>query len=104
MRKFIFKDSFFLTIQEIYFYIKEDSPHNANKFKLEVKKQIEKIKRNPYSYPSIDLEDFENKEGNFRYSHFFKTFKVIYKIEMKAIVFLGVLHDKRDSKAIYNLL
>ena len=97
MRKFIFKDSFFLTIQEIYFYIKEDSPQNANKFKLEVKKQIEKIKRNPYSY-------FENKEGNFRYSHFFKTFKVIYKIEMKAIVFLGVLHDKRDSKAIYNLL
>lgn len=104
MRKFIFKDSFFLTIQEIYFYIKEESPQNANKFKTEIKKQIEKIKKNPYLYPAIDLEVFENKEDNFRYSHFYKTFKVIYKIEMKTIIFLGVLHDKRNSKAIQNLI
>jgi len=40
MKKFIFKDSFYLTIQEIYFYIKEESPKNANKFKSEIKKQL----------------------------------------------------------------
>ena len=104
MNKIIFKDSFYLTIQEIYFYIKEESPQNANKFKTEIKKQIEKIKKNPNSYPIIDLKDFENKEDNFHYSHFYKTFKVIYKIEKEAIVFLGVLHDRRDSKVIQDLM
>ena len=100
MRKFFFKDSFFDTIEEIYSFIKKESPQNANKFKSEVRKQIEKIQKTPNLYPVIDLEDFENPENKYHYSHFYKTFKMIYKIEFDSIVFLGVIHDKRDTKAM----
>lgn len=96
-RKIFFKKKFLEDIEKIFEYIAKDSPKSANNFVKCVEQQIEKIKSHPKAYSQIDIKNFPNKKGEYRFAHFFKTFKILYKIPKDLIVFLGIVHDKQRN-------
>ena len=99
-RKIFFKKKFLEDIEKIFEYIAKDSPKSANSCVKSVEQQIEKIKSHPKSYPQIDIKNFPNKKGEYRFAHFFKTFKILYKNPKDLIVFLGIVHDKQRNSIL----
>ena len=102
-RKVYIQEKFKVDAKRIHDYIKKESPQNAKKFKQELPKQMEKIEKHPQSFSLIDYDDFDNSSQEYRYSHFMKTFKIIYKLPVNFLIYLGIIHDKQDVKAIKDI-
>ncbi|MCB1156148.1 MAG: hypothetical protein KDK45_01490 [Leptospiraceae bacterium] len=102
-RKTIIGRKFFQYVKDIYNYIKKDSLQNADKFADGILPAIEKVEKHPRSFPLIKAEGFEDEKIEYRYYHYMKSFKIIYKLPKGLLVFLGRIHDKQSDLAIQEL-
>ncbi|MCB1176634.1 MAG: type II toxin-antitoxin system RelE/ParE family toxin, partial [Leptospiraceae bacterium] len=89
--------------KNIFNYINKESPKNAKKFNQTLKEQMSKIEAHPASFPLIDYENFDNSNNEYRFSHFFKSFKIIFKLPKDLLIFLGIIHDRQDTENIKDL-
>lgn len=99
-REIIVTEKFAEDAKKIYDYIHKESSQNATKFKNELLLQMEKVEKQPASYPLIDYKDFDNSSKEYRFSHFFKSFKIIFKLTITVLTFLGIVHDRQSSEAL----
>lgn len=96
-RKVFFSPNFDSQFDEIYEFIKEDSPQNAEKFTKELEENMKTIMLNPEAYPPVT--NFPNKTQRYRYKLFMKSFKIVYKCLKEMLVFVGILHKSQGSSA-----
>lgn len=95
--------NFFQMIVSIYEFIKKDSPQNAEKFRDGIQDKMEMVESHPRAFPLILSEQKEDELIEYRYIHYMKTFKIIYKLPKNLLIFLGILHDKQSDEAIKEL-
>jgi plasmid stabilization system protein ParE len=100
-RKRIIAKEFREKAREIFKYIDNDSHQNADKFIVELLKQIDIIESNPEAYPPV--ANFPNKTHRYRYKIFMKSFKIVYKCLKKSLIFVGLLHTHQGSEAYKKL-
>ncbi len=101
--RLIIKRRFRDDLKNFFDFIKKDSPLNAEKFKTGIKPQLDRIKSHPMAYPKLDLEDLENNNGLYRFCHYMKSFKIIYKTDNKTVTVLGIVHDRQHSDSILKI-
>ena len=102
-RKVIIKKRFRDDLKNIFEYINKDSPQNAKKFKDEIRFQLERIKSHPSAYPKLEVKDLDNDNSEYRFAHYMKTFKIIYKIPNNLLIILGIVHDRQSPEVIASL-
>lgn len=100
-RKKIIKKKFEDDFDEIFDYINENSPQNAIKFAEELDVKIEEITINPTAFPPE--KTLPTKRNWYRFSKLMKSWKILYKVTNKVLVFLSIVHSKRHSKEIEKL-
>jgi len=100
-RKTFYKKNFDDDFEKIYNYIANDSPQNAKKFASQLKKLIEWIIKNPTA-GTIETQIY-SKNDWYRFKKIMKSWKVVYKVTKKLLVFLGIIHSKKHSDNIKNL-
>jgi len=89
--KIIYDDKFLKNFLNIWDFIALDSKVNANRFKKELKQQIENLPLFPYKFrQSIYFE-----EKNIR-DLIFKGYTIPYKIEEERIIILGIKKYTQD--------
>jgi len=59
------------------------------------------IEKNPEANPPVT--NFENRSMRYRYRIFMKSFKIVYKLLKKALVFVGLLHKNQSNIAFKEL-
>ncbi len=64
---------------------------------------MEMVESHPRAFPLIYSENHPEENIEYRYIHYMKTFKIIYKLPKGLLVFLGILHDKQSDEAIKEL-
>lgn len=89
-----FEDDF----EEIYNYILTNSPQNAIKFSENLKKKIDWIIKNPEA-GTIELS-IKSKKNWYRFKKLMKSWKIIYKSTKNSLIFLRIIHAKRNFKNI----
>ncbi|MEA3443192.1 MAG: type II toxin-antitoxin system RelE/ParE family toxin [Bacteroidota bacterium] len=100
-RKTIIQPEVFFEAEKIFEYIKSNSPINADKFKKELLIQIEKTEAHPTANPP---EIFLNRTRIlYRYTIVMKSWKLIFKITNKLLVFLSIVHTSQHPHAIQKL-
>lgn len=100
-RKVLYKKSFEQDFEEVYDYINQDSEQNAKKFAQEVKNKIEKIIKNPTAQsPEILIY---SKQNCYRFKNVMKSWKIIFKVTKSILVFLSIIHIKRNPNKIKKL-
>ncbi len=87
--------------REIANYILQSSKVNAEKFVNEIDKQTDKIKKSPKAYPPEPY--LPTKNNLYRFALVMKSWKIIFKVTGKLLVFLGIIHTTRHPKAIKKL-
>ena len=100
-RKTIIQPAVYNEAENIYEYIKSDSPQNAEKFKQELQKKIEKVEANPTAHSPENL--LNNKRKLYRYTLLMKSWKLIFKVTKELLVFLGIVHIKRHPNQTQKL-
>ena len=70
---------------------------NAAKLLAEIDKAMLKIKAHPTANPLV--QNFENKSKWYRFRLVMKSFKVVYKILKKMLIFVGLLHKSQGNSA-----
>lgn len=75
-REIIIAKDFKNQAKEIYDYIAQNSPQNAEKFIKELLGEINKIEKNPEAYPPIT--NFNNITHRYRFKIFMKSFNPHY--------------------------
>ena len=79
-------------LEQIFFYIAEDSINNAKKFILELETKIYSLKTFPERFALIP----ENSFFGTSYRHIIhKKYRVIYKIDNDVIYILRVIHGAK---------
>lgn len=73
------------------------------KFKDEIRFQLERIKSHPSAYPKLEVKDLDNDNSEYRFAHYMKTFKIIYKIPNNLLIILGIVHDRQSPEVIASL-
>ena len=87
--------------REIAEYIRQNSEQNVQRFISEVDKLIDKIEENPKAFPS---ELYLPTNNNlYRFSIVMKSWKIIFKVTNKLLIFLGIIHTARHTKEIKKL-
>jgi len=87
--------------REIADFIRKESPQNAAKFSSEVVKKLKKIKQNPQAFPPEPY--LPTKNNLYRFAIVMKSWKIIYKVSDKLLVFLGIIHTSRHPREIKKL-
>ncbi len=100
-RNIFYKKNFDNDFEEIYKYIEHDSPQNAKKFASELKKLIMWIIKNPTA-GTIETQLY-SKNDWYRFKKIMKSWKIIYKVTTKLLVFLGIIHVKKHHDNIKSL-
>ena len=100
-RTVISKDQFDKDGRDIAKYIRDDSEKNANKFIQEVDKMLDNIKMNPKGFPPEP--NLPTKRNLYRFALVMKSWKIVYKVSNKLLVFLGIIHSARHPKEIKKL-
>ena len=100
-RKTIIQPEVFTEAEKIYEYIKTNSPQNAEQFKKELLKKINKVETNPEGYPA---ESFLNaKTILYRFTLIMKSWKLVFKSTTKLLIFIGIVHTSRHPNEIKKL-
>lgn len=79
-------------LEHIYSYIAADSMNNANKFVLELEKQICSLEIFPERYPFIPENEFF--ETDYRHLNY-KKFRVIYRIAQNIVYILRIIRGSK---------
>ncbi len=87
--------------KEIYNYIETDSPQNADSFMIELKLLIKGVTDAPKAFPSEP--NLFTKRHLYRFALLMKSWKVIFKITDKRLVFLAIIHTARHPNEIKKL-
>ncbi|MFN8255609.1 MAG: type II toxin-antitoxin system RelE/ParE family toxin [Bacteroidales bacterium] len=87
--------------KEIFNFIQNDSPQNANRFIDKLINEIKTIENNPEANPPVT--NFPNKSLRYRYKLFMKSFKIVYKVLKESLIFIGILHKSQGNAAYNNL-
>lgn len=97
-RKTIIQPEVFNEAEKIYKFIKSNSHQNADKFKQELSEQIDKVEAHPTANPP---ESFLNgKRILYRFTIIMKSWKLIFKVTNKLLIFLGIVHMSQHPKEI----
>ncbi len=72
--------NFFGMVVSIYEYIKKSSPQNAENFRAGIRDKMEMVESHPRAFPLIYSENHPEENIEYRYIHYMKTFKIIYKL------------------------
>ena len=99
--KVLYKQNFEDIFEDIYNYIHENSEQNARKFAQEVKNKLQWIIENPTA-GNIETQIY-SKQNWYRFKIVMKSWKIVYKKTNTSLVFLGIIHTKRNSKQIEKL-
>lgn len=100
-RKTIIQPEVFTEAEIIYNYIKSNSPQNAAKFRQELLNQIDIVEAHPTANPP---ENFLNgKRILYRFTLVMKSWKLIFKMTNKLLIFLGIVHTKQHPREIKKL-
>ena len=76
-------------LEQIYYYIADDSIHNARNFVLELEKKIYSLESFPDRQPLIPENEFFATD----YRHLiYKKYRIIYRISEKTVYILRVVH------------
>ncbi len=97
-RKTIIQPKLLKDVEEIFEYIKRDSPQNANKFKKETINRIDKVELNPTAYPPES--NLNSKRKLYRFTLLMKSWKLIFKVTNELLIFLGIVHTSRHHTQI----
>lgn len=100
-RKIIIQPSTILEAEEIFNFIKPDSPQNAQKFRVEFLSSVNKVAEHPDAYPPE--KDLNNKIILYRFILVMKKWKLIYKVTKNIIIFVGIVHTSRHPNEIKKL-
>ncbi len=100
-RKTIIQPETISEAEEIYEYIKTDSPQNAEKFRQEFLKSVEKVENNPEIYPPEN--ELNAKRILYRFILVMKSWKLVYKVTQRVLIFVGIVHTSRHPKEIKKL-
>jgi len=95
------KNNFKNNAHEIVDYINQNSPQNAEKFKIELAKKLIEIRNNPQGFPPEPY--LQTKNNLYRFALVMKSWKIIFKSTNKLLVFLGIIHTARNPNEINNL-
>jgi len=100
-RQNIVLSEFFEHIEEIYQYIKQESPQNAESFRVEVYETMRKIKNTPEAYTPV--HSLNGVRKLYRYALVMKSWKLVFKATKSLLVFLGIVHTSRHPNEIKKL-
>ncbi len=100
-RKTIIQPEVFIEAEKIYNYIKNNSPKNADKFKSELLKQINTVEISPTANPQEN--SLNGKRILYRFTLVMKSWKLIFKVTDKLLIFVGIIHTKRQINEIQKL-
>lgn len=100
-RQTIIQDKVFEHVEEIYEYIKENSPQNAEKFKQEVRAKILEVEEHPTAYSPENIAN--SKKQLYRFALVMKSWKLVFKVTQKLLIFLGIIHTSRHPNEIKKL-
>jgi len=76
-------------LEQIYYYIADDSIQNARNFILELEKKIDSLNTIPERHPLIS----ENEYFGAEYRHLIhKKYRIVYRISDKTVFILRVIH------------
>ncbi len=100
-RKVVITPKFDKQFEEFYDYISKESPQNAEKFVHDLQKQMKAIEKHPKSYPPIT--NFDNITQRYRFKIFMKSFKIVFKVLKKMLIFVGLLHTSQGNLAYKKL-
>lgn len=100
-RKTIIQPETISEAEEIYEYIKTNSPQNAEKFKQEFLNSVDKVENNPELYPPEN--ELNAKHILYRFILVMKSWKLVYKVTKKFLIFVGIVHTSRHPNKIKKL-
>ena len=100
-RKTIIQPETISEAEEIYEYIKTNSPQNAEKFRQEFLKAVDKVETNPEIYPPEN--ELNVKRILYRFILVMKSWKLIYKTTKELLIFVGIVHTSRHPHEIKKL-
>ena len=100
-REVVIQPKVFQDAEEIYNYIKGNSIQNAESFRSELIKEIEKIEANPEAFPPEVY--LNSRQIHYRFSLVMKSWKLIFKLTNKLLIILGLIHTSRNPKEIGKL-
>ena len=101
IRETVVKRQFDAHGREIAKFINQNSVQNATKFIKELDILMSKIEQNPTAFPN---EPYLPTKSNFyRFAIVMKSWKIIFKLSSKLLVFLGIIHTSRHPKEIKKL-
>lgn len=94
MREVKVKQQFLYSLLEIKQYIEQYSSQNAGKFVSDLKSKMDRIIQNPETYsPEKNLL---TKRRIYRFAIYKKQYKIIFKVLETRIIFLDIVHGKRQ--------
>lgn len=96
-RKTIIQRGVFDEGEKIFNYIKSNSPQNADKFRVELLKQINDIE----VYPPEKL--LNRKQILYRFAIVMRSWKLIFKVTSNSLVFIGIVHTKQHPREVGKL-
>ena len=100
-RETVIQPEVFSEAEEIYEYIKLNSLQNAEKFKIELLKQIDIVEANPTANPPEKL--LNAKKTLYRFKIVMKSWKLIFKVTNTLLIFLGIVPTSRHPKEVQKL-
>lgn len=100
-RKTIIQPNVFNEAENIYFFIKENSPQNAQNFKKELTTKIDEVELNPEIYPKEPY--LSTKNGTYRFALVMQSWKLLFKVTQSLLLFLGIVHTSRHPREIKKL-
>lgn len=100
-RKTIIQPETISEAEEIYEYIKTNSPQNAEKFKHEFLKSVDKVENNSEIYPPED--ELNAERILYRFILVMKSWKLVYKVTISLLIFVGIVHTSRHPNEIKKL-
>ena len=100
-RETIVQPDVFNKAEEIFDYIKSNSPQNADKFRADLLNQINEVEAFPTAYPPERL--LNRKLIQYRFTIVMKSWKLIFKVTSKFLVFIGIVHTKQHPGNVRKL-
>lgn len=99
--RYIFHDSFYKTIDDLYSKEKKLSFEQAQKFKNGLKRQIQRIKNRPYSYPKINLNGLDKIFEDYRMAYYMKKYIILFQTVPEELHFLGILYMSENDIRLF---
>ncbi|RLD57954.1 MAG: hypothetical protein DRJ05_08845 [Bacteroidetes bacterium] len=87
--------------REIVAYIRQKSEQNSQKFIYEVDKVTDQIKQTPKAFPQ-EL-NLPSKYNWYRFAIVMKSWKIVFKVTDKYLVFLSIVYAGRHPREVVKL-